>query len=201
MSEAHGGAVSEGGNEDKLREIYRERLELEKAKLRTLNQHMAQEAAARYASYSERLEKRYETNPTSRLADIMDAQARFAVMDKNAANAIASEFLSGTKKPRSEYEILEALKRVPKHALAEEYAKRGDFAMWTQEGQDAHDDMKRFALMGDKIAFQAEDGSHISAAAEDVYSPPEYTARDMAERHSTVDKTFGDSSVSLPAGY
>ena len=186
LAETHGGKISEGGNEERLREIFRERLEMEKEKVRNLNQHLAQEAAAKYQSHSDKIRQRYESNPTARLADIMDAQARFSAMDKGTVNAVANEFLSGARAPRSEYEILEALKRLPKHELAKEYEKRNDFALWTEEGKQAHAEMVRFATMGDKLPFVSEDGSLITASANDVYAPPEYTPREIAQRTATV---------------
>ena len=186
LAETHGGKISEGGNEERLREIFRERLEIEKGKIRNLNQHLAQEAAQKFQSHSDKIRQRYDSNPTLRLSHILDAQTRFQAMDKGKINAIANEFVAGTRTPNSEYEILECLKKVPKHELAKEYEKRDDFALWTDEGKQAHAEMTRFATMGDKLPFVAEDGSFITASANDVYAPPEYTPREIAQRTATV---------------
>lgn len=201
IAEGHGQQLSAGGNAERLDDIFRERLEIEKGKLRSINRGMAQDAAAKFTSFSESIKKRYESNPAARMADILDAQARVGLMDKGQVNTVADELLSGARAPRSEYELIEIIKRAPKHALKDEYARRDDIALWLPEGKAAFAEMQRYATLGDRMAFESEDGEFMSAGVNDLYKPTEYSPREMAERAATTNKTYGDSSVSLPSGY
>ena len=186
LADAHGAQLSAGGNTDRLNEIFRERLEIEKGRIRSLNQELARDAAARVASFSEGIKRRYETNPSARVADILDSQARIGLMDKGQLTVMADELLSGARTPKHEYELIEVIKRLPKHELKAEYARRDDIALWLPEGKEAFEEMRRYATLGDRLAFEAEDGAFISASVNDLYAPPQYTPREMAERASTV---------------
>ena len=186
LADSHGQQISAGGNEERLSAIQAERLKMEREKIRNLNQHLAQEAASRYQSYSDKLRQRYESNPTLRLAHIMDASARFDALDKGAVNAMANEFLAGTREPASEYELLETIKRLPKHEIVKEYARRDDYALWTREGKEYHQEMTRYATMGDKMPFTNDDGDLITADVNDLYMPTQYSPREIAEQSHTA---------------
>ena len=182
MSDDHGSKLSAGGNEDRLREIAGEKLKLHRAKIRDLNQQIARDAADSLRKISEDIQRRYEASPTARLADIADAQMKFSILDKGEIKAMADSFLSGEKLPRSQYELFELIKHVPKHDLAQRWKETEDFAFFTVEGREAHRTMTTYASMGDRIPHVTSDGDLIGVDVDDLYSPPQISAQEIAQR-------------------
>ena len=180
MARADGEKISSGGDADLIRQISGEKLKMYRQKVRDINMSISQEAAARFERVSESIRKRYENNPSARLADIEDARARFGIMGRGEVKAMADAFLSGEKVPRSEYELIETIKHAPKHELSKAYAERDDFAFWVPEGKEAFEQMRTYAQLGDRVPFEAEDGSLIQADLKDLYLPPKLAVEDIA---------------------
>ena len=182
MAQNHGEQVSAGANADKLQAIAQEKIAIHKDQVRRLNSEAARLAAGRLGDLSKSIRDRYETNPTKKLADIMDAQARIGSLNKAQATAMAEDILSGDREPNSEYELLELTKNLPKHEITKEYRNKDDFALWTAEGKAAFAEMQTYATMGDRIPFTTADGDVIGVDPEDLYAPPTYSPREVAER-------------------
>lgn len=169
-----------GANPESVERVATAKLAMFREQVRENNMRAARAAANRFNEISKKLGN---LSAAERMAQIQDAQLRMSAMTDSSVRAWADSVVQGEKHPRSEYELLSAISRLPEnHELNKKYEQSPDFAAWTPEGKKAHDEMLQYAKLGSKLLFRAENGEKIPADVGDLYSPPEADPEEAARK-------------------